>query len=318
MDRDVVGATISAATFEVPLPKRGGLLGKIREQRDRTVLKRVFVDQGYLAEIKDENGKVQQERWRITVRVAALNDVHYDVFLKQIRDEVGLPEARVGPSKQDDGEDNSENGGEIPGVSASYTGVVPLVFVAQNELLAGLRNSFFMAFALIGIVMIVLLRSVGAGLTSMLPNIFPAVIVFGAMGWMGTVVDVGSMLTASVAMGIAVDDTLHYLTWFRRSLRAGMSRTEAVVAAYQRCAGAMTQTTAIAGLGLLVYSYSSFQPVSQFGLLMCLLLVMALVGDLVFLPALLAGRLGALFERRMRAGAPPPSEESPAATSARE
>ena len=298
MDEGVVGATISAATFDVPMSELTGpvILRKF-EEKARAIIREnkltpVFKENGYLAEVEDDNGEVQEQLWRITVRVAALGDVDYDLFLDQIRKQVDLPK-----------EDDAADGGEPSGVTAIYTGAVPLVFVAQNELLTGLRNSFLMAFVLIGIVMIVLFRSVGAGLTSMLPNIFPAVIVFGAMGWLGTVVDVGSMLTASVAMGIAVDDTLHYLTWFRRSLRTGMSRTEAVVAAYHRCAGAMAQTTAIAGLGLLVYSYSSFQPVSQFGLLMCLLLLMALVGDLVFLPALLAGRLGALFEQRIRSGA---------------
>lgn len=59
----------------------------------------------------------------------------------------------------------------------------------------------------------------------------------------------------------------------------------------------MTQTTLIAGLGLLVFWFSSFQPISQFGLLMFILLVAALLGDLVFLPALLATRLGKPFER---------------------
>ncbi|MEK6249617.1 MAG: hypothetical protein N2C12_15650, partial [Planctomycetales bacterium] len=62
---------------------------------------------------------------------------------------------------------------------------------------------------------------------------------------------------------------------------------------------AMTQTTMIAGFGLIVFWLSSFQPVSQFGLLMFLLLASALVGDLVFLPALLAGPAGKLFCRKV-------------------
>ena len=75
-----------------------------------------------------------------------------------------------------------------------------------------------------------------------------------------------------------------------------MSRTDAVLYSYKRCALAMTQTTLIAGLGLVVFSLSSFQPVSQFGLLMFLLLIAALVGDLVFLPSLLASPVGKLFQ----------------------
>lgn len=66
--------------------------------------------------------------------------------------------------------------------------------------------------------------------------------------------------------------------------------------AYQRCATAMTQTTLVGGLGLAVFAFSSFTPTQQFGVLMLLLLAAALMGDLVFLPALLAGPLGRYFE----------------------
>ena len=184
------------------------------------------------------------------------------------------------------------------GVETVVTGMVPLFFAAQRELFNGLVSSFVVAFVLIAILMIVLLRSTRAGLISMLPNVFPVAVIFGGMGWTGAFVDIGSMMTASVAMGIAVDDTVHFLTWFRRGMHDGMSRREAVSDAYRRCAMAMTQTTAIAGLSLLVFGLSPFQPVSQFGILMFVLLLGALVGDLVFLPALLAGPAGRLFEEK--------------------
>jgi len=184
------------------------------------------------------------------------------------------------------------------GVEAVKTGMVPLFYVAQQELFDGLVNSFLVAFLLIAVVMIARLHSLRAGLLVMLPNVFPVLVVFGAMGWSGRFVDIGSMMTASVAMGIAVDDTVHFLTWFRRGMSHGMNRKDAVRHAYRRCAVAMTQTTLIAGLSLLVFGLSSFQPVSQFGILMFVLLVGALVGDLVFLPALLAGPAGRFFEER--------------------
>lgn len=184
------------------------------------------------------------------------------------------------------------------GVKTEVTGMVPLFFAAQRELLDSLIESFGTAFLLIAILMIVLLRSFRAGMISMLPNVFPVVVIFGAMGWSGRFVDIGSMMTASVAMGIAVDDTVHFLTWFRRGMHEGMTRHEAVTNAYRRCALAMTQTTAIAGLSLLVFGLSPFQPVSQFGILMFVLLIGALIGDLIFLPALLAGPAGRLFEEK--------------------
>ena len=184
---------------------------------------------------------------------------------------------------------------KAPGISAVYTGVVPVVYKAQRTLLTSLIQSTLWAFVLIAAVMMMVLRSFRAGLLSMLPNVFPLVLVFGIMCWCNIKVDIGSMMTASVAMGVAVDDTIHFLTWFRRGLDEGSSRHRAIMLAYRRVATAMTQTTAIGGLGLAVFAFSTFTPTQRFGTLMLALLAAALVGDLIFLPALLAGPLGRVF-----------------------
>jgi hypothetical protein len=68
--------------------------------------------------------------------------------------------------------------------------------------------------------------------------------------------------------------------------------------AYERCATAMTQTTMIAGLGLAVFALSTFTPTQRFGILMLTLMTAALLGDLIFLPAILAGPFGRVFSRQ--------------------
>ncbi len=193
-------------------------------------------------------------------------------------------------------------------VTVVYTGIVPIVYKSQRALLSSLVQSIGLAFVMIAAVMMILLRdwrrpigprntlNVSAGLVSMLPNVFPVVLIFGLMGHFGMLVDIGSMMTASVAMGVAVDDTIHFLTWFRAGLREGLTRRQAIHKAYSRCASAMIQTTLIGGLGLAVFAFSTFTPTQTFGTLMLTLLCAALVGDLVFLPALLAGPLGRFFE----------------------
>ena len=115
------------------------------------------------------------------------------------------------------------------------------------------------------------------------------------MGWLGANVDIGGMMTASVALGIAVDDTLHFLTWFQRARRSGHGRRAAIVGAYRRCTAAMWQTTAVCALGMLAFVFSEFVPISRFAWLMAAALLAALVGDLVLLPALLASRFGRFF-----------------------
>ena len=210
-------------------------------------------------------------------------------------------------------------------VDVVYTGVVPVVYKAQRTLLNSLINSIGLAFVMIAAVMACLLRSgpgiiwygplplpnlinLRGGMVSMIPNVFPVIVVFGAMGHLRILVDIGSMMTASVAMGVAVDDTIHFLTWFRDGLRSGLSRNESILLAYRRCAAAMTQTTLIGGLGLAVFALSTFTPTQRFGTLMLTLLVAAIVGDLIFLPALLAGPLGKYLERRESKMGPPADE----------
>ncbi len=196
-----------------------------------------------------------------------------------------------------------------------YTGVVPVVYKAQRTLLVSLIESVAWAFVLIAVVMACLLspartflsgfhprnilQALGSGAISMIPNIFPVVAIFGVMGHMGMLVDIGSMMTASVAMGVAVDDTIHFLTWFRDGLRRGLDRRDAIYVAYKHVAPAMTQTTIIGGLGLSVFALSTFTPTQRFGTLMLSLLAAALVGDLIFLPALLASPLGRIFSIRL-------------------
>lgn len=200
-----------------------------------------------------------------------------------------------------------------------YTGVVPVVYKAQRTLLSSLADSIGLAFCLIAGVMILLLNpgrapwgwlapsnlrdGCVAGMIAMIPNLFPVLLVFGLMGHLEIAIDIGTMMTASVAMGVAVDDTIHFLTWFREHLDRGLHRVDAVIQTYRRVGPAMTQTTIVGGLGLFVFALSTFTPTQRFGTLMLVMLATALVGDLLLLPALLAGPAGKWFKpRRERSG----------------
>jgi len=84
-------------------------------------------------------------------------------------------------------------------VSSVYTGVVPIVYKAQRALLQSLMESTMWSFLTITPLMIFVSRSVRAGLVAMIPNVVPVVFIFGLMGWMGIAIDIGSMMTASIA-----------------------------------------------------------------------------------------------------------------------
>ena len=180
-------------------------------------------------------------------------------------------------------------------IAAVYTGVVPVVYKTQRELLTSLQRSIGWATLLIAVVMMVVFRSPVAGLLSMIPNIFPVLLVFGALGWLQFKVSIGIMMTASVALGVAVDDTVHFVWWFKHGIADGLNRKDATMLAYKRCGVAMIQTTLIAGLGLAVFISSTFTPTQQFGFMMITILSAALLGDLMLLPAILSGPMGAFF-----------------------
>lgn len=293
-----VEGVVSAATFAPEVPSGGG----IRQVAKRAVLnKKLASNRGHLESLGYLQAEPGFELWRVSARIEALNDIDYGQFINQLQSTVDpvLAEAvKDQPAFAD--------------TEAVYTGVIPLIYKAQRVLLEDLTTSFVTAFAIIGVVMLMLMRGVGAGLVSMLPNTFPALVVFGLMGWSGWACDIGSMITASVALGIAVDDTIHFMSWFRRGLASGLDRHGAVLLAFRRCGAAMLQTTLICGLGMLGFAFSEFAPTARFAMLMSSLLVAALVGDLLFLPALLAGPLGRFYERHA-APAPktPVSEEAP-------
>ncbi len=187
------------------------------------------------------------------------------------------------------------------GVAAVYTGVVPIVYKAQRMLLDSLVQSTFWSIITITPLLMWIARSVSAGSVAMLPNVLPILMVFGGMGWLGIEVDVGSMMTASIALGVAVDDTIHYLNWFREELDRVGDRKKAILAAYKHCATPTLQAAVISGLGLSVFAISTFTPTQRFGVLMLVILWLGAVAELIYFPALLAGPLGLVFKPRLKA-----------------
>ncbi len=176
-----------------------------------------------------------------------------------------------------------------------FTGVVPIVYKAQQALLDSLVESTLWSFATITPLIMWVCRGVFAGAVAMLPNVLPILVVFGGMGWLGISVDIGSMMAASIALGVAVDDTIHYLTWFREDLELLRDRNEAVISAYTRCATPTLQAALINGLGLSVFAVSSFTPTARFGWLMLTILIAGVVAELVMLPSILFSPLGRAF-----------------------
>lgn len=141
--------------------------------------------------------------------------------------------------------------------------------------------------ALISLLLAVVLGSVRIGLLSLLPNVLPVLAGLGVWGLLVGEINLVVSIVAGVAMGIIVDDTVHFLSHFRDGLAQGLDVHGAVTQALERVGGAIVATTLLLGVGFSVLAQSQFNVNAQMGLLTTLVIVLALVFDLVFLPALL-------------------------------
>ena len=322
---DEVGSSLSAATFATglgqaepaesaqPTAKKarrgiGGLLKSVAgvkdEQRTARDVRNKKLEEhrdqilagDYL---RDNDGR---EMWRISARVSALRNVDYAKFVADIKAKV---EPVLDEVRQKLGDE------EAAELKATYTGLVPLVYKAQNSLLDGLVTGFITDLILIVVAIIIAMRGLTAGLMLAIPSVFPPIVIFGLMGWMGIVVDIGTVMTPSVALGVSVDDIVHFMLQFRRALATGMTRKEAVMASYHHCGRAMYQSWGVIGLGLSVFAFSPFTPTQRFGCMTIALLTATLLANLLLLPALLAGPLGYLFSLGVKVKKPPAASEPP-------
>jgi len=147
---------------------------------------------------------------------------------------------------------------------------------------------------------VVLMQNWSSGVLLFLTSVFPMTIVFGIMGWCEWVVDIGSVMAPCVALGVSIDDAIHFLLCFGRGISRGLSQSSALALAYAGCGRAMVQGWGVIGIGLSVFALSGFIPTFRFGVLTIALLTAALACNLIFLPALLAGSLGRRLAARIR------------------
>jgi len=173
--------------------------------------------------------------------------------------------------------------------SVDMAGTGP-VYVATRLITVMLRDlvvSFGTAFILVALLMVVMLREVKLGLIAMLPNLFPILIVMGVMGLTAIPLNLSTLLIASIALGIAVDDTVHFLHHFQSAYRMSGDCETAIEAAKHHAGKAMVTTSIILVTGFCVFCLSSNSAIAWLGLLTGITIAAALLTDLIILPAFL-------------------------------
>jgi len=164
-------------------------------------------------------------------------------------------------------------------------------FVARsniNRMIVGLARSLGVAALLILLVIALEYRSWFLGLVSLVPNLFPLVLVAGVLALAGVPLQMGSAVLFSVLLGLAVDDTIHFLSRLRRERRKGIERMAALRSTFLTVGKAIAITTVILMAGFGVVVFSEVPTNRLFALLLGTGLLGALLGDLILLPAMVA------------------------------
>ncbi len=171
-------------------------------------------------------------------------------------------------------------------VSIDYTGTTVVALNTNDYLVQALVNSLGLALIFISVIMAIMFRTNSILFASLVTNLIPIFSVLGILAWLGISIRPPTAMTFAVALGIAVDDSLHFLLRYRRELRNGLNRVNAIKATIIHTGSALLITTSILVAGFSVLLLSAFLPTYQFGLLSAVMVGTALLCDLTLLPAL--------------------------------
>ncbi|MCP5043907.1 MAG: MMPL family transporter [bacterium] len=182
----------------------------------------------------------------------------------------------------------NEGSREIMGSHADIqtTGLVELWLRTIDAMLASTFRSYSIALAVIAPLMILLIGSVRLGLLSLIPNLTPIIIGMAVMAGLGIHFDMFTMMIGTITIGIAVDDTIHFMHGFRRRYRAGASATEAVQGTLLTTGRALLVTSLVLCAGFAVQIFGDMQGTRNVGLITAVTIMAALLADIVLSPAL--------------------------------
>ena len=174
-----------------------------------------------------------------------------------------------------------------PDLGWDVTGFSVVVSASSDLLTKGQLKSLVLTMAVVFAIMFALFLSGKVGLIAIVPNLFPILVNFGVMGWLGIELSMFTSLIASIAIGLAVDDTIHYMVRYNREFKRDLDDVRALKETLHHIGRPILFTTVTISAGFSILALSSFQPTAIFGLMMVVTMVSALAGDLLLLPVLM-------------------------------
>lgn len=172
-------------------------------------------------------------------------------------------------------------------MNVTVTGMVPLLSNTFSHAIKSSVISYFIAFFAIAVMMMLILNSVRIGLLSMIPNLTPIIMGLLLMYIAKIPLDMFTLLIGSIAIGLAVDDTIHFSHNFRRYYLQTQDTTKAIELTFLTTGKAMVITTVVLSLGFFAYLAAYMISVQNFGLLTGSVILFALLCDLLLAPALM-------------------------------
>ena len=172
--------------------------------------------------------------------------------------------------------------------SAEVNGQTAMFANMQSDVTDTLIESITMAILVISILMLFIFRNLKMIPIFIIPNVLPIVLVVGIMGWLGITIDIGVAISGAIIMGIAVDDTIHFLVKYQEARKKGYDLENSLEYVMTYAGSAIVFTTVILSSAFIVFNLSQFMLNANFGLVTAIALVIAVFVDLLLLPAILS------------------------------
>jgi predicted RND superfamily exporter protein len=172
--------------------------------------------------------------------------------------------------------------------SASIQGQTKMFAYMQKDVTDTLIYSLSLAILFVSVVMLMIFRRIKLLWVYILPNVLPVLLVVGLMGWIGITIDIGVAISGAIIIGVAVDDTIHFLVKYFDARGRGLSLEDSFDEVLHYAGRAIVFTTIILSMAFSIFAFSHFVPNQNFGIVTAFALVVALIVDLLLLPALLS------------------------------
>jgi predicted RND superfamily exporter protein len=172
--------------------------------------------------------------------------------------------------------------------SATVQGQTYMFAHMQKDVTNTLVYSLSLAIVLVSVIMLLIFKRLKLLWVFILPNILPVILVVGLMGWIGITIDIGVAIAGAIIIGVAVDDTIHFLVKYFDARKRGLNLEDTFDEVLRYAGKAILFTTIILTVAFSLFTFSEFSPNQNFGIVTAFALLIAFVVDLLLLPAMLS------------------------------